>query len=1160
MARKEVQNQVMEVFSGDLRPQSQEERAANMRVKLRRAHVNLGHPSRERFIHLLKSANASEEAIKFAKELRCATCSSRRLTGHRPVTSTRRTEGFNQQLSMDTFEIPYNGKKLKMLNVYCEGTGFQICSPLWNGASTKEVRRAYRQSWLKWAGAPVRVLTDGGTEFDGEMQEGFDHDNTFVDKTAAYSPHQNGRCERHGGIWKQIFLKGFDETQPRTKEELEELADHVNAAKNMMTRKHGFSPMQHVFCCDIRLPGISHANSTYLQGMAEYHPNDACLRSTEIRLAARRAMVEMDNVDKVKRATEHSSRPQPEFDIGDYVYYWRVSKESEKYGIWKGPARVIGKIDSSKLWIAHGNKVLRCSPVQLQAVSEEHEAALRFVPPEALKSAGRGANRGARTFIDITKEGSPPLPHNPQSQLRQVAGNMEVDEEERADEGVANDEDHSEVNEESTKDESQSQSLDLEQALDMEVEGAAEGATGAAVRNPGSASDTVDRSCGPVRTEPHRERYEPTELTQALRRSTEILDQGNIRNTRSPVQNEISVLNETNEVYEVAPWTTTDEMKRHEKILAEHLECFMTQDKKHAELKDKDLQSTVDQERVRVGKMSEWDKLLKADAIKVHTGQEAQRILEQTDRKRISESRFVKTKKVHESGSDYDIKCRWVIKGFQDPDLDVLERQSPTLSADGLAVVLQLLASKHWLLEIADVEDAFLQGVMFQRKNGPLFIRLPKDGVPGVPEGSLVELKKCVYGLNDAPLRWWHSMCKTLKQCGMRQSELDPCVYWYHHLGNLSGTIALHVDDMILGGDRFFQERVLKRLRETYPFKHWVQKKGEFLGRRLAQKEDFSIEVDQQHYSNSVQTIFISKDRRKEKESRVTDAELKAFRGVLGTANWIVGSTRPDIAVLTAQLQQRVSRATVSDLIDANKLVSKIRDFSHVKIVYKSIPLEHAVLVSTSDASWSNTETLGSQAGYFLLLADKRIKENMWADVTPLRWKSYKLERKTQSTLGAELMSAARTLAEGNWLRSVFAEALYPDYTLERDRVFRDRMDLVLVVDNKPLYDHTKGTGVVVKDKRVAIDMLLVRRDLYASNSEIRWVDTRQMLSDALTKCNACSDFMLFVLRFGKFILIREEESLEWRVKERELKRSTDSKNRGKLKERHQHVESGVCE
>ena len=42
---------------------------------------------------------------------------------------------------MDTLEIPFNGKKLKMLNVYCEGAGFHICSPLWNGASAKEVRK-----------------------------------------------------------------------------------------------------------------------------------------------------------------------------------------------------------------------------------------------------------------------------------------------------------------------------------------------------------------------------------------------------------------------------------------------------------------------------------------------------------------------------------------------------------------------------------------------------------------------------------------------------------------------------------------------------------------------------------------------------------------------------------------------------------------------------------------------------------------------------------------------------------------------------------------------------------------------------------------------------------------------------------------------------------
>jgi len=74
----------------------------------------------------------------------------------------------------------------------------------------------------------------------------------------------------------------------------------------------------------------------------------------------------------------------------------------------------------------------------------------------------------------------------------------------------------------------------------------------------------------------------------------------------------------------------------------------------------------------------------------------------------------------------------------------------------------------------------------------------------------------------------------------------------------------------------------------------------------------------------------------------------------------------------------------------------------------------------------------------------------------------------------------------------------------------------------------------------------LVLRDFYASNSEIRWQDTRQRLTDAVMNCNACFDFMLLVLTLRKFVLIREEESLERRVKERELKKNTNSKNRCK--------------
>ena len=247
VVRKESKDRDVDVLTVDELKKGQDKQ--HLKNVLMRCHVNLGHPSKERFIHMLKSANASEEAIMCAKELVCSTCAANRLKELHHVAKKTRAEGFNQQVNMDTFDLPIYQQKvfLKMLNVFCEGTGLQVCVPLWKGAKAFEVRKAYRKYWLRWAGVPVRVLTDGGNEFEREAQEGFDRDGTFVDKTAAFSPWQNGACERHGGEWKKIFQKAFDETQPMNKLEVNELIDRVNNAKNTMQRRHGYSPMQHVY-------------------------------------------------------------------------------------------------------------------------------------------------------------------------------------------------------------------------------------------------------------------------------------------------------------------------------------------------------------------------------------------------------------------------------------------------------------------------------------------------------------------------------------------------------------------------------------------------------------------------------------------------------------------------------------------------------------------------------------------------------------------------------------------------------------------------------------------------------------------------------------------------------------------------------------------------
>ena len=210
-----------------------------------------------------------------------------------------------------------------------------------------------------------------------------------------------------------------------------------------------------------------------------------------------------------------------------------------------------------------------------------------------------------------------------------------------------------------------------------------------------------------------------------------------------------------------------------------------------------------------------------------------------------------------------------------------------------------------------------------------------------------------------------------LEKLGMKQSALDACCFYWHDGEKLSGVIAFHVDDLVMGGSVHFHELVLSKLRDRFPFKHWKTGKAKFLGRMLHQLADYSIVRDQEEYASQVRSVHISRERRKERHDMLTKQELTQFRGVLGAANWLVSSTRPDLAAQNASLQRSFSRATVADLIEANKLFSVIRDHASMRVTYRSIAMSDAVLLLATDASWPNAQDLRSQGGHMILFAER---------------------------------------------------------------------------------------------------------------------------------------------------------------------------------------------
>ena len=161
-------------------------------------------------------------------------------------------------------------------------------------------------------------------------------------------------------------------------------------------------------------------------------------------------------------------------------------------------------------------------------------------------------------------------------------------------------------------------------------------------------------------------------------------------------------------------------------------------------------------------KKKEWNKLISSGAVRVLRKEENEKIRkDQYLCSRIFKSRFVLTKADEaELSPSTEIKAKWCIRGFLDPDILLLDTDVSTLSAEGAVIALQNMANHQWDLQICDVEGAFLRGNDLHRQQGRVFVSQPPEGLEDLEPGVLIEAVKAVYGLADVPLAWYELFSK----------------------------------------------------------------------------------------------------------------------------------------------------------------------------------------------------------------------------------------------------------------------------------------------------------------------------------------------------------------------------------------------------------------
>ena len=188
---------------------------------------------------------------------------------------------------------------------------------------------------------------------------------------------------------------------------------------------------------------------------------------------------------------------------------------------------------------------------------------------------------------------------------------------------------------------------------------------------------------------------------------------------------------------------------------------------------------------------------------------------------------------------------------------------------------------------------------------------------------------------------------------------------------------------------------------------------------------------------------------------------------------------------------------------------------------------------SYGDASGGSTRAEQAQAGYEIMFADRALLGGMAVPVTPVSWRSHSVKRVVASGSAAEAMGLSEGIAQGDWVRALWSEAVL-GLSLREWREQENVPPLISVTDSMGNYDHLHNETVgPSEDRRSAIDLAIIREDLSRPQMFLRWVDGKAQVADALTKLHGDGDLLRAVCRQAFTVLVEAPEIVAARRQEK---------------------------
>ena len=438
-----------------------------------------------------------------------------------------------------------------------------------------------------------------------------------------------------------------------------------------------------------------------------------------------------------------------------------------------------------------------------------------------------------------------------------------------------------------------------------------------------------------------------------------------------------------------------------------------------------------------------------------------------------------------------EIRARLTARGFQEED--DFPKDSPTMQKSSLRLLLALAAAKGWMIQTSDIKSAFLQGSKLDRE---VNVKPPKEASQ---KGKLWRLLKCLYGLKDASRQWYTKVVKCLKSEGFKKSRFDAGLFYLIKDNQLIALIGLHVDDFLHVGNTEFNSTILPRILNNFKVGKSEAESFMYTGFLLEQSRT-GVTIDQEQYVSNIEIPNLPAARLLQKDSEMSLDELSLLRQMTGTLNWVTRATRPDLCFDMINLSTKFKGGVIGDLKEARKTLANLKQ-NQAKILISDVgDITKAEIWCFTDAAFGNINNGKDSTGSYIIFLVNPVNGKS----APIDWKSNKTKRRVQSSLAAEALSLSAGLDAAIALKWMIADFIGTELPVKA------------IIDNKSTCDAVYSS-TDVSEKRLRREIAIIQEMVESGEvKEIRWLEGKDQLADALTKRGASTLKLMKVMQAGE--------------------------------------------